>query len=304
MKKTSSIKITTANMEATIPTTESNASQDELLRLTDECLLKLHQRLQGTLDTGTLINRFFSWLGEQQLVGGIEYIHPDEDLALSAGSKKHHNVHYVLRLEKNYLGEITITRQTRFFEQDLFTQEQSIDVLVHYLKNAIAHQALEKVASHDSLTGIMNRTALDELLPKETKRAQRYGNSLSLLMIDIDNFKSINDRIGHIGGDAILKQVSQAIQSQLRNSDLLFRYGGDEFLLILPNTHIDGAHKAAQQIMVTLNKVMVEVTNQKISPKLSIGVATYQQGESYEKLIRRVDIALYEAKNNGRNCIF
>ena len=90
--------------------------------------------------------------------------------------------------------------------KDLFTQEQSIGVLVHYLKNAIAHQALEKVAFHDSLTGVMNRTALDELLPKETKRAQRYGYSLSLLMIDIDHFKSINDRIGHIGGDAILKQ--------------------------------------------------------------------------------------------------
>jgi diguanylate cyclase (GGDEF)-like protein len=297
MKKAASIK--SANTAAT----ESSTSRDNLLRLTEGCLLQLHQQLQGTLDTGTLINRFFSWLNEQQLVGGIEYIHPDENLALFAGIKKHHKAHYVLRLEQHYLGEITITGQESFTKQGLFTQKQSIAVLVHYLKNAIAHQALEKVAFHDSLTGVMNRTALDELLPKETKRAQRYGYNLSVLMIDIDHFKSINDCVGHIGGDIILKQVSQAIQSQLRNSDLPFRYGGDEFLLILPNTHLEGAHQAANQIMASLNRAMPDTSGQEVSPKLSIGAASYQHGESHEELIRRVDMALYEAKNNGRNCI-
>ncbi|MEH6469196.1 MAG: GGDEF domain-containing protein [Porticoccus sp.] len=302
MKKVASIK--SANIATKSPAIEPNTDQDNLLRLTEGSLLQLHQQLQGTLDTGTLINRFFSWLSEQQLAGGVEYIHPDENLALSAGTKKHHQAHYVLRLEQHYLGEITITSQKRFIEQGLFTQEQSIGVLVHYLKNSIAHQALEKVAFHDSLTGVMNRTALDELLPKETKRAQRYGYNLSVLMIDIDHFKSINDCIGHMGGDLILQQVSQAIQSQLRNSDLPFRYGGDEFLLILPNTHLEGAHQAANQIMASLNKAMSETSDQEVSPKLSIGVASYQHGESHEELIRRVDIALYEAKNNGRNCIF
>lgn len=302
MKKVTSIK--SAKIAAKNPATEPNNSPDNLLRLTEGRLLQLHQRLQGTLDTGTLINRFFSWLNEQQLVGGIEYIHPDENLALFVGAKKPHKAHYVLRLEQHYLGEITITSQQCFTEQDLFTQEQSISVLVHYLKNTIAHQALEKVAFHDSLTGVMNRTALDELLPKETKRAQRYGYNLSVLMIDIDHFKSINDCVGHVGGDVILQQVSQAIQSQLRNSDLPFRYGGDEFLLILPNTHLEGAHQAANQIMSSLNKAMSAESDQTVSPKLSIGVASYQHGESHEELIRRVDIALYDAKNNGRNCIF
>jgi diguanylate cyclase (GGDEF)-like protein len=302
MKKVASIK--SVDIAAKGPAIEPNNGQDNLLPLTEGCLLQLHQRLQGTLDTGTLINRFFSWLNEQQLVGGIEYTHPDENLALFVGAKKQHKAHYVLRLEQHYLGEITITGEKNFTEQDLFTQEQSIGVLVHYLKNAIAHQALEKVAFHDSLTGVMNRTALDELLPKETKRAQRYGYNLSVLMIDIDHFKSINDCIGHIGGDIILKQVSQAIQSQLRNSDLPFRYGGDEFLLILPNTHLEGAHQAANQIMTSLNKAMSDTSDQEVSPKLSIGAASYQHGESHEELIRRVDIALYEAKNNGRNCIF
>jgi hypothetical protein len=112
MKKVASIK--SANIAANNPATEPNNGQDNLLRLTEGSLLQLHQRLQGTLDTSTLINRFFSWLNEQQLVGGIEYIHPDENLALFVGAKKHHKAHYVLRLEQHYLGEITITGQKRF----------------------------------------------------------------------------------------------------------------------------------------------------------------------------------------------
>lgn len=302
MKKIASIK--TVTLAAKQPASDSPLGKDNLLRLAEGNLLQLHQRLAGTLDPGTLINRFFGWLSELQLIGDIEYSYPDENLAFSAGSRKPHKVHYVLRLEQQYLGEISITSQKRFEEQALFTQGQSIGVLVHYLKNSIAHQALEKVAFHDSLTGVMNRTALDELLPKETKRAQRYGYSLSLMMIDIDHFKSINDCIGHIGGDAILRQVAQSIKGQLRDSDLPFRYGGDEFLLILPNTSLEGAHQAANQIMASLDKTMTEASNQAISPRLSIGIASYQHGESYEELIRRVDSALYDAKKNGRNCIF
>jgi len=302
MKKVSSIK--PAIMAPKNQAAESNSAKNEPLVLSEGTQLQLHQRLTGTLDTSSLINRFYGWLIEQHSITGIDYVHPDENLVLSAGSKQQHETHYVLRLEKHYLGEITISNQKPFSEQDLFTQKQSIDILVYYLKNSIDYQALEKIAFHDALTGVMNRTALDELLPKETKRAQRYGYNLSLMMIDIDHFKSINDCIGHIGGDAILKQVSVAIRSQLRNSDLPFRYGGDEFLLILPNTNLEGAHKAASQIMSSLNIAIKETPDLTISPKLSIGVASYQQGESHEELIRRVDNALYDAKNNGRNCIY
>lgn len=301
MKKVASIK--NANLATSHSGTTSPRKQEPLQGLSEGDLLKLHQRLLGSLDPGTIINRFFGWLSEFQLVGGIDYVHQDENLCLSTGSSKPHKVNYVLRLEQQYLGEVTITSQKRFDEQAMFNQEQGLGVLVQYLKNAIAFQSLERVAFHDSLTGLMNRTALDELLPKETKRAQRYGYDLSVLMIDIDHFKSINDCIGHMGGDAILRQVSTAIKSQLRDSDLPFRYGGDEFLLMLPNTRLEGAHKAAHQIMEALNKTMTEASNQTISPKLSIGVASYKAGENHEELMRRVDNALYDAKNNGRNRI-
>ena len=274
---------------------------DQLLSERDQ--LKLHQRLLGTLDLGVLINRFFGWLSERQLVSGIKYTHPVNNTSLATGNTKPHKAKYMLRLEQHYFGELSITSQKKFSEQDLLTHEQSIGIIIHYLKNALDHQSLEKIAFHDALTGVMNRTALEELLPKEIERAQRYQFDLAMMMIDIDHFKAINDCVGHMGGDEILRHVSAAIKSQLRKSDLPFRYGGDEFLLILPNTDLAGAQKAAEHIMETLNKEVSEIPSCSVSPKLSIGLATYQHGENYEDLIRRVDSALYDSKNNGRNCI-
>ncbi|MDX2464279.1 MAG: GGDEF domain-containing protein [Porticoccus sp.] len=300
MEKVASIKTASlvAKQSANKPLT---ILSDHLLSEGDQ--LKLHQRLLGTLDLGILINRFFGWLSERQHVSGIEYANPVNDISLSTGNAKPHKAKYTLRLEQHYFGEFSITSQKRFSEQDLLTHEQSIGIIIHYLKNALDHQSLEKIAFQDSLTGVMNRTALEELLPKEIERAQRYQFDLAMMMIDIDHFKAINDCVGHIGGDEILRYVSAAIKSQLRKSDLPFRYGGDEFLLILPNTDFEGAYEAAERIMETLNKEVSRIPNCSVSPKLSIGLATYQHGENPEDLIRRVDDALYESKNNGRNCI-
>lgn len=298
--KVASIK--SANLAAkpssSAPQTKENAP---LLSETEQ--LQLHRKLLGTLDIGALINRFFSWLSEKQQVSGIEYIYPVENITLLAGSKKAHRVKYTLRLEQQYLGEITISDKKRFSDKDLLIHEQSMGVIVHYLKNAIEHQALEKIAFHDGLTGVMNRTALEELLPKEVERAQRFNFDLAIMMIDIDHFKTINDCIGHMGGDDVLRHVSKAIQSQLRKSDLPFRYGGDEFLLIMPNTDIKEAHTAAKRIMEALNKEVTDIPDCPMSPELSIGIAAYQHGENHEELIRRVDNALYASKNNGRNCV-
>lgn len=271
--------------------------------LSERDRLQLHQRLLGTLDVGTLIHRFFYWMSEKHFVGGIEHTHPIDNIIFTAGSNKQHKAKYTLHLEQHYLGELCITSQKRFSEQDFLTHEQSLGIIVHYLKNAIDHQTLEKTAFHDALTGAMNRTALEELLPKEIERTHRFSFNLAVMMIDIDHFKAINDRIGHVGGDDILRHVSAAIKSQLRKSDLAFRYGGDEFLLVLPNTDLDSAHQAAKRIMEHLNNEVPDIPNCSVSPELSIGITIYQHGESHDDLIRRVDNALYDSKNNGRNCI-
>lgn len=272
--------------------------------LSDYSMLQLHQRLQLTLDITVLIKSFLAWVGEHHRVDDITYTHQTEDISVSSGEAKRHRVHYVLRQEHVYLGEITLTSQKRFSDLHLLTQEQGMGVLIHYLKSAINYRGLEKVALRDSLTGIMNRTALDELMPQEITRAQRYGYELSVLMIDIDHFKSINDSIGHVDGDSVLRHIAQTIDKELRDSDLSFRFGGDEFLVMLPHTDLEGAHVTAKQVISAVGKLAIISSDQEnINPHVSIGVATKHSGESSQELMRRADLALYTAKENGRNCI-
>ncbi|MFT6285472.1 MAG: diguanylate cyclase (GGDEF)-like protein [Alcanivorax sp.] len=273
-------------------------------RLSDYSTLRLHQRLQLTLDISALIEGFFAWLGEHQHVDDITYVHTTENVSITLGQAKRQKAHYVLRQEHLCLGEITLTSGKRFTDQHLLTQEQGMGVLFHYLKSAISYRALEKMALRDSLTGIMNRTSLDELLPQEIARAQRYGYELSILMIDIDRFKPINDSFGHVDGDNVLRQIAQTIEKALRSSDLSFRYGGDEFLVMLPYTDLDGAHGTAKQVSSAVAKLAIISSDQRnINPRVSIGVANKHSAESCQEFIRRADFALYNAKQNGRNCI-
>jgi len=271
--------------------------------LPDRALLSLHQRMQATLNTGVLVSRLFNWLGEQLPVVGIEYIYPDEHIELRSGESRQHSAHYVLRLEQRYLGEITLSGSKRMAEGQLYVLEQAMGVFVHYLKNALDYLELEKVAFRDSLTSVMNRTALDELLPKEVDRAQRYDYELSVMMVDIDHFKEINDRVGHLGGDQVLCEVSRVMRTNLRSSDLIFRYGGDEFLVIMPSTNLAGARTAAGQIMTAVKERPVAANGREVEPRMSIGVVSRQLGESPDELLLRVDDALYDAKKTGRDCI-
>lgn len=304
MKEVTSIKRANGPDTTRITPSLAEISVTTAKHLSSHSLLQLHQRLQLTLDMTVLIESFLTWICEHHRVDAITYTHQAENINITSGETGRHRVHYVLRQEHVYLGEITLTSQKRFTDPNLLAQEQGMGVLIHYLKSAISYRALEKVALRDSLTGIMNRTALDELLPQEITRAQRYGYELSVLMIDIDHFKTINDSIGHIDGDSVLRHIAQAIDEELRDSDLSFRYGGDEFLVMLPYTDLDGAHVTAKQVIRAVDKLAIISSDQEnINPHVSIGVATKNSGENCQELMRRADLALYNAKENGRNCI-
>ena len=158
---------------------------------------------------------------------------------------------------------------------------------------------LEYQASHDRLTGLFNRNKFDEFYSKEVKRSKRYKTELSIIIFDIDDFKIINDTHGHQIGDVVLKEISQIISLHIREQDIAVRWGGEEFLVLLPHTNLDGATTVANKIRTNIEVYSFTQLNLKITA--SFGVCELKEEDTDESLILRTDKFLYEAKNNGKN---
>jgi two-component system, cell cycle response regulator len=159
----------------------------------------------------------------------------------------------------------------------------------------------QRLASTDPLTGLRNRRAFVESVKVEVERAGRYRTGLSLLLLDVDHFKAINDRFGHAGGDQVLSTLGRILGEQLRIPDLAARWGGEEFVLALPNTGLDGACVLAERVRDVVGSTCVAYEDAMIPMSVSVGVATLRRGESLDSLIDRADRAMYCAKQGGRN---
>ncbi len=179
------------------------------------------------------------------------------------------------------------------------------DVTDTAVYQAMLQDALRQLAesnNRDGLTGVFNRRYLEESLEYEFTRARRYGHRLSVLLLDLDHFKRINDTHGHLAGDEVLRQAARRIASAVRNVDVVGRYGGEEFLVILPETDGDGAHVVAERIRALIAEQPVIYDDTAIDISTSIGLATLDEHmAAYTDLIERADGALYRAKDNGRN---
>lgn len=167
---------------------------------------------------------------------------------------------------------------------------------------------LESLSSTDSLTGALNRRAFDEKGNQEMERSERYDLPMSVVAIDVDHFKKLNDGFGHAGGDRVLVALADAMRSLLRSSDHLGRFGGDEFMLLLPETGLAGARDLAERLRERIDAIGVEFGRDRIRVHASFGVATLEtarlgspEGNSWETLLQRADAALYHAKETGRN---
>jgi len=162
-----------------------------------------------------------------------------------------------------------------------------------------ANEKVEKLARIDPLTGLANRRTLHEALLREIARAGRLGEHLSVVIADLDHFKTINDRYGHPTGDRVLADAAAVFGNHLRPYDLAARYGGEEFILLLPATSTEGAMVVAERMRKTVAEITLPDCPQPIT--MSLGVATWIAGETPEQLVARADTALYAAKNAGRN---
>lgn len=172
------------------------------------------------------------------------------------------------------------------------------------LKNAELFQVVHENSVRDALTGCFNRQHAMEVMDGELRRSRRSGLPIALIMFDLDHFKTINDRHGHLCGDAVLSAVGQRMQTVLRGSDLKCRYGGEEFLVLLPETTMPGAQRVAELLRSNFEEHPVEWNSARIRLTASFGVTAVTSGElDSNAIIARADAALYRAKDRGRNCV-
>ncbi|MCK6424094.1 MAG: diguanylate cyclase [Burkholderiaceae bacterium] len=160
---------------------------------------------------------------------------------------------------------------------------------------------IQYLATRDALTGLVNRGHLGELLAREVQRQRRKGARLSVLLIDVDHFKQVNDRHGHACGDAVLRSLAERSLDCVRASDTLGRWGGEEFLLLMPDTGLEDARTGAERLRLHLAREAVQHQGLTVPVTMSGGLAELRDGESPEALLERADQALYRAKALGRN---
>jgi diguanylate cyclase (GGDEF)-like protein len=176
-----------------------------------------------------------------------------------------------------------------------------MSVLVQPINNALHYRQAITNASIDPVTKLNNRTLFNKIINQEIDFAQRYDQKLLLMMLDLDNFKQINDNFGHNIGDILLSLIGQTLTKFMRRSDLVFRYGGDEFCIILRNSILDGANNLANRIKNNINEKEFDCNGIKIKISVSIGLAGFHHDDDCIKFVERADKLLYKAKKAGRN---
>jgi diguanylate cyclase (GGDEF)-like protein len=264
-------------------------------------LLRMTQSLQTTLDTPALLELFYLQTDANVPLDGLDFDNGQLGLEYRIGARSRHTCHYNLKLGETHLGGLTFRRRGKFTESETIVLEKLLCCLLYPLRNALLYRDALALAQKDSLTGICNRAALDESLVSEANLAGRHRTPLSIVVFDIDHFKSINDRYGHSMGDQAIKTVVNCAQACARSTDMVFRYGGEEFVMLLRNTTLDGARLLAERIRRKVEKLECQGKRKPITMTISVGVATLEAGEAPRNLFERADKALYEAKRNGRN---
>jgi len=188
-------------------------------------------------------------------------------------------------------------------EIDLPVVEQIAELIGASIYNVELYQEMERRAKTDPLTGLTNRRGVEEALARETDRSRRYGSRLTVLMLDVDQLKDINDQVGHPAGDAVLTSLAAILLETVRSVDVPGRWGGDEFIVVLPDTSGAQAEQLARRLQARVHDRPAQVQGRPVPTSVSIGVAEYHKDESLESLVHRVDQAMYAAKHGGRDRI-
>ena len=203
------------------------------------------------------------------------------------------------------LGELAISPEDDAPEGASAMQRRMFSLIASELGGPMRMATLvedaRRLAATDGLTGLMNRRAFSEALGREISSATRHVHELSVIVLDIDHFKAINDSRGHNGGDAVLRALGRLLGTETRRSDLTGRWGGEEFVMALTHTDAAGARVVAERLCLRIGELDIRVADAPIPITASLGVATLDRGETLDDLVARADHAMYVAKNAGRN---
>ncbi|HEV2113674.1 MAG TPA: sensor domain-containing diguanylate cyclase, partial [Terriglobales bacterium] len=200
------------------------------------------------------------------------------------------------------IGVLALSNRSRdsFQSTDLRALESVADIAAAAIQNAYSFERAKQMADIDGLTGVFNRRHLEKRIVGEIERLTRYNHGMAILMVDIDHFKRINDEFGHMLGDEVLRHVSQLMTNHLRKADIVCRYGGEEFAILLPETVGDSAVGVADKLRRRIEQYSFPGVARPVT--ISIGVADYPaHGQNRDELVRAADEALYAAKQAGRN---
>ncbi len=268
-----------------------------------ERLLQISSALQTSLDIEQLIDTFAQEVKVTVPVDGVRFINTQQSVDVKIGRNATQLSTYHLTVNEQSLGEVTFMRKVGFTASQNSELELLLRSLVHPLRNALLYRAALLKAQRDPLTGVYNRAALTETLARDVELAQRHQNPLSIIVLDIDYFKNINDSHGHAAGDCLLKGLVKCASHSIRRCDMLFRFGGEEFVVLLNNTDEKGALRLAERIRRNVEKEGFVCGGQVIHMTLSAGIAELQKQDVETRLFERADQALYRAKSEGRNCV-
>lgn len=294
----------------------------------------LHARLANAVDLPSMIDAFSVWL--MPLV-------PHELMAFDGASSRHQHFccschgperqHIVTLAERLFADARQVALLKKWKEEEFYVHNWPLDfagcngimlilrqertltaaeedvvnealaVLCEPLQRAMAYEDVFRQAKCDSLTGLANRRIFDERIDPLIDNAQRHGHPLSMVSMDLDHFKQVNDELGHAAGDEVLRQVAATLTAMIRSSDILVRMGGDEFLLLLPDTDLGSARILAERLCRAVDELDIyTAADRRLG--VSIGLSQWQPGMTKEMWLQRVDELLYEAKGKGRNQVY
>lgn len=257
--------------------------------------------LQTTLDFNKLIASFSNKIESMVPHNAFVYTNAEFGLEIRKGVVTKHSCSYALKIEGQQLGELKLMRNHKFNSSELELLETLLCCLIYPLNNATLYQQALKMAYTDPLTQTNNRACFNDLIQREINLATRHTKNLSIIFLDIDHFKHVNDQYGHECGDITLASVSKRIKAELRNSDVVFRYGGEEFVILLSETDLASAELVAERMRRSIESHAISYDMLTMKLTASLGVSTLRDDDTVDTFVKRADEAMYKAKNNGRN---